>query len=151
MKIAVGADHAGLELKDHLRRYLEQQGHAVHDFGTHSPESTDYPDYAERVGRAVAGGEADRGLLVCGTGIGMAIAANKIPGIRAANCFEPYTAELAREHNDANVLTLAGRILAPPYAEATLQAFLDTDFAGGRHQRRIDKMSALDGSPAARP
>ena len=94
MKIAVGADHAGLELKDHLRRYLEQQGHAVHDFGTHSPESTDYPDYAERVGRAVAGGEADRGLLVCGTGIGMAIAANKIPGIRAANCFEPYTANL---------------------------------------------------------
>lgn len=146
MKIAVGADHAGFELKDHLRRYLEGLGHEVRDFGTSSSESTDYPDYAELVGRAVAGGEAERGLLVCGTGIGMAIAANKIPGVRAANCFEPYTVSLAREHNDANVLTLAGRILAPPYAEAILQVFLDTDFAHGRHQRRVDKMSALDGS-----
>jgi ribose 5-phosphate isomerase B len=143
MKIALGADHAGYGLKEHLRRFLEAEGHTVQDFGTRSEESTDYPDYAAAVGRAVAAGEAERGVLVCGTGIGMAMAANKIPGVRAANCFEPYTAALSREHNDANVLTVAARISAAPYAEEIVRTFLATPFAGGRHARRTGKIDQL--------
>lgn len=143
MKIALGADHAGYPLKEHLRRFLVAEGHEVTDLGTHSEESTDYPDYAAAVGRAVAGGEAERGILVCGSGIGMAIAANKISGVRAANCFDPYTTALSREHNDANVLAVAGRIAAPPYAEEIVRVFLATPFAGGRHARRTGKIDQL--------
>lgn len=146
MRIALGADHAGYPLKEHLRRHLESQGHEVEDFGTTSEASTDYPDYAGKVGRAVAEDRADRGLLVCGTGIGMAIAANKIPGVRAANCFEPLTSHMARAHNDANVLALAGRIVADAYAEEILREFLETPFEGGRHQRRVDKIHTLEPS-----
>lgn len=144
MRIALGADHAGYPLKEHLRRYLEKEGHDVEDFGTHSTESTDYPDYAGRVGRAVAEGSADRGLLVCGTGIGMAIAANKVAGVRAANCFDPFPCHMARAHNDANVLALAGRVLADAYAEEILREFLETPFEGDRHQRRVEKIHGLE-------
>ncbi len=144
MRIAVGADHAGRTLKDHLRQHLEARGHAVSDLGTHSSESTDYPDYAAAVGRAVAGGEAERGLLVCGTGVGMAMAANKVRGVRAANCNNLFTARLARAHNDANVLTLGAREVAAEHAEEILEAFLGTPFDGGRHTRRIQKIGALE-------
>jgi ribose 5-phosphate isomerase B len=144
MKIALGADHAGFALKDHLRRHLEAHGHAVSDLGTHSTESTDYPDHAAAVGRAVASGEAERGLLVCGTGVGMAMAANKVRGVRAANCNNLFTARLARAHNDANVLTLGAREVAPEHAAAILDAFLATPFEGGRHARRIQKIADLE-------
>jgi ribose 5-phosphate isomerase B len=144
MKIALGADHAGLALKDHLRAHLESQGHAVRDLGTNSSASTDYPDYAAAVGRAVAAGESERGLLVCGTGVGMAMAANKIHGVRAANCNNLFTARLARAHNDANVLTLGAREVAPQHAEAILEAFLATPFDGGRHVGRIQKIADLE-------
>ena len=144
MRLALGADHAGFELKEHLRHWLEAQGHTVSDLGTHSPDSTDYPDYAAAVAQEVARGVADRGLLVCGTGVGMAIAANKIPGIRAAALNTTYVTELARRHNDINVLALGAREVAVPLAEALTKSFLATAYEGGRHQRRIDKISQLE-------
>ncbi len=144
MKIALGADHAGLALKEYLRTYLEGLGHEVEDFGTQSEQRTDYPDYAAQVGKAVVQGQADRGLLVCGSGTGMAIAANKIPGVRAANCFDPYMTHLARAHNDVNVLALAGRVLAPAFAEVILNEFLETPFEEGRHAGRVDKIKTLE-------
>ena len=143
MKIALGADHAGYSLKEHLRDYLAAHGHEVEDFGTHSEDSTDYPDQAAAVARAVAAGAAERGVLVCGTGVGMAMAANKIHGIRAANCFDPYITTLSRSHNDANVLAVAARITAPPLAEEIVRVFLETPFAGGRHARRTGKIDQL--------
>lgn len=148
MKIALGADHAGFSLKEHLRQRLEAEGHEVEDFGTHSEASTDYPDYAGRVGRAVVEGRAERGLLVCGSGTGMAIAANKVPGVRAANCFDPFVSHMARAHNDVNVLAVAGRILAPEFAEEIVREFLQTPFEGDRHQRRVEKIQGLE-PPAA--
>ena len=144
MKVAVGSDHAGWELKEHLRGVLAAAGHEVVDYGTDSRESCDYPTFAVAVSRAVAEGGAERGLLVCGTGIGMAIAANKIAGIRAANCNDLYTARLARAHNDANVLTVGSRVVAPAQAEAIVGEFLATPYDGGRHQRRVDQLAALD-------
>jgi len=143
MRIAVGADHAGHDLKEHLREVLGGLGHQVEDLGTHSADSCDYPDFAVAVARAVAGGQADRGLLVCGTGVGMAMAANKVGGVRAANCHEIFVARLARAHNDANVLTLGARVIAPAHAEAILRAFLETAFDGGRHQGRVAKLDAI--------
>ena len=140
MKIAIGADHAGFALKERLRERLAAAGHELADFGTHSEESTDYPDYAQRVAAAVAAGEAARGLLVCGSGIGMAMAANRFRGVRAAAINDLFSARLAREHNDANVLALGSRIVAPALAEAILDLFLETAFAGGRHERRVKKM-----------
>jgi ribose 5-phosphate isomerase B len=151
MRVALGADHAGVDLKDRLRRVLEAQGHEVLDCGTQGPASTDYPDFALAVGRAVAGGEADRGVLACGTGIGMAMAANKVPGVRAANCNDLFMAGLARRHNDANVLTVGSRVVAGEHAEAIVRAFLDTAFDAGRHQQRLDKIAALDGSTPGQP
>lgn len=145
MRIAIGADHAGFNLKDHLRARLAAAGHEVIDFGTHSEASVDYPDYAAQVARAVALGEAQRGILVCGTGIGMAIGANRVRGVRAAACIDLYSARLCRQHNDANVLTLGSRIVAPALAEALVETFLETAFEGGRHARRTAK---LDGEPA---
>jgi ribose 5-phosphate isomerase B len=144
MRIALGADHAGLSLKDALRAHLEAAGHAVADLGTHGPESTDYPDWAAKVGAAVSTGEAEFGLLVCGTGVGMAMAANKVAGVRAACCNNEFLARLARQHNDANVLTLGAREIALPHAVSILDLFLGTPFEGGRHQRRIDKLAGLD-------
>ena len=144
MIIAIGADHAGFHLKEELRRHLEEAGHQVVDCGTHGTASVDYPDLAEQVARSVGRGEAERGLLVCGTGIGMAIAANKVPGIRAANCNDLFAAGLSRGHNDANVLTVGARIVATQHAMAIVDRFLEAPYDGGHHQRRIDKISALE-------
>jgi ribose 5-phosphate isomerase B len=144
MRIALAADHAGLGLKESVKRLLETRGIAYSDFGTESTESVDYPDFAARVARPVASGEFDRGILVCGSGIGMAIAANKIPGIRAAAVNDEAAARLMREHNDANVLALGERLTAPDAALRIVEVFLDTAFAGGRHQQRIDKIRKLE-------
>lgn len=144
MRVALGADHAGFELKEHLERILRAAGHEVSDLGTHSTESSDYPDAAAAVARAVAAGEAERGLLVCGTGHGMAITANKLPGVRAVACSDLYSARMVRAHNDANVLAIGSRVVGVGVAEELVRTFLDTPFEGGRHQRRVDKIRALD-------
>lgn len=147
MRIAFASDHAGFPHKDILAQMARDLGHEVLDFGPDNAEnSVDYPDFASLVGNAVASGEADRGVLVCGTGIGMAIAANKIPGVRAANILRPDFCELAREHNNANVITLSGRFIDIDVNKEILNVFLTTEFAGGRHQRRVDKMTALENS-----
>jgi ribose 5-phosphate isomerase B len=144
MRIAIGADHAGFALKQHLVATLEQLGHQVEDFGTHTDDPVDYPDICARVARAVADHSADRGVIVGGSGQGEQIAANKIATIRAALCNDLYTARMSREHNDANVLTLGGRIVGPGLADEIIRIWLDTAFAGGRHQRRVDQISQLD-------
>ncbi len=144
MKVALGSDHAGFEIKQAVGRYLTGHGIEVEDVGTFSTESVDYPDFAERVGLAVRQGRVDRGVLVCGTGIGVCIAANKVNGIRAAAPWDAETASLSRRHNDANVLCLSGRHMAEPLALEILQIWLDTPFEGGRHQRRIDKITRLE-------
>ena len=140
-RIAIGADHAGFELKEHLKKWLEKNGHAVTDCGTHSPESADYPDFAHPVAEMVEKKESDLGLLVCGSGNGVAITANKHQGIRAANCWNEDLASLAREHNDANILCLPSRFIERELAERILDRFLHSSFEGGRHARRVDKIS----------
>ena len=144
LRIAVGSDHAGFALKEKVRAYLVNRGYEVEDHGTGSAESVDYPDYAEKVAARVAAQEVNFGVVVCGTGIGVAISANKIPGIRAAPCNDTLTARMAREHNDANVLTLGGRVVDESTARKILDVWLATPFAGGRHQRRVDKIAAID-------
>ena len=144
MKIAVGADHAGFELKNQLRDALRAAGHEVHDFGTASAESTDYPDYAGLVGRAVASGEAERGVLVCGSGVGMSIAANKIRGVRAALAVNEEEVKLTRQHNNANIITFGARFIDAPAAQKLARLFLETPFDGGRHERRVRKISELE-------
>ncbi len=144
MRIALGADHAGFALKEDIKKTLADLGLTVEDFGTGSTESVDYPDFAERVARGVAGGRFDRGILVCGTGIGMAIAANKVPGIRAATVTDVEMARLSRAHNDANVLAIGGRLLDRKRALEIVRTFLETPFGGDRHQRRIDKIKGLE-------
>jgi ribose 5-phosphate isomerase B len=144
LAVALGADHAGWELKEACKAWLIDHGHQVLDFGTHSPESVDYPDYAAQVAEAVAVGKVDRGVLVCGTGIGMAITANKVPGVRAAACSDTFTARMSREHNDANVLCLGARLTSRETARDILQIWVDTPFAGDRHARRVGKISALE-------
>jgi len=151
MIVALGADHAGFALKEALKHTLDARGVAWRDYGTAGEQPVDYPDYAALVAHAVAGGEADRGILVCGSGVGMAIAANKVPGIRAAMLTDPVAAALAREHNDLNVLTLAGRLTAPGAAAAIVEAFLTTAFAGGRHERRVAKIRQLEHPPSSTP
>src|SRR5438105_12933069 len=140
MKISLGADHAGFELKQKLRARLESEGFEVHDRGTVSNNSVDYPDFAKAVGEEVAAGRADLGVLVCGSGIGMAIAANKVPGVRAANVSTEREARMSREHNNANVLTLGSRVLNQAEANTIVDAWLKASFAGGRHQRRVEKI-----------
>jgi ribose 5-phosphate isomerase B len=140
MKIAIGADHAGFELKERVRRHLEAQGHTILDFGTTSKESTDYPQYAFRVGEAVRDGAADRGVLVCDSGNGIAIAANKVEGVRAALCINPKHAEMSRRHNDANVLVLGSAILPLSEEASTVDAWFATEFEGGRHARRVGQI-----------
>jgi len=142
--VALGADHAGFPLKEDLKAWLIGRGNDVVDLGTQSAESVDYPDFAVGVGSAVTAGKADRGILVCGTGIGMAMAANKLPGVRAAACSDAFTARMSREHNDANVLALGARITSREAAIEIVELWLDTEFAGGRHARRVDKIVALD-------
>ncbi|MGH9555429.1 MAG: ribose 5-phosphate isomerase B [Terriglobales bacterium] len=150
MKVAIGADHAGFELKERIRNLLADQGIEVVDEGTHSADSVDYPDYARKVAESVARSEAQRGILVCGSGIGMAMAANKVHGIRAAHVTSEQEARLSREHNDANVLTLGARFLDDSTAQRIVQTFLDTRFVGGRHQRRVEKIAAIEREEAGK-
>lgn len=144
MKIGIASDHAGFDLKDVLCGRLRAEGWDVIDFGVDVRKSVDYPDYAEKVGAALAARRIDRGILICGTGIGMSIVANKMPGVRAALCVTTEYARLAREHNDANVLTLGGRFIAGDFAWEITQVFLRTPFLGGRHLRRVNKIKRLD-------
>ncbi len=144
MKIAIGADHAGFALKDQVRDALRQAGHEVVDVGANSAESTDYPDYAGSVAHDVISGAADRGILVCSTGVGMSIAANKVNGIRAAIAFNPDEVRLTRAHNDANIITLGARYTSPEAANEMVRIFLDTPFEGGRHARRVGKIAQLE-------
>jgi ribose 5-phosphate isomerase B len=146
MRVAIGADHAGFLLKEHLKDTLQRLGHVVDDHGTHSEEPVDYPPICIAVGRAVAEGRADRGIVIGGSGQGEQIAANKVAGVRAALCNDLYTARLSRSHNDANVLSLGGRIVAFGLADEILALWLDTTFDGGRHQRRLDQISAAERS-----
>ena len=149
-KIVLGADHAGFALKEKLRQYLVSQGYAVDDQGAASTESVDYPDYAEKVARRVASHQADWGVLVCGTGLGMAISANKVPGIRAATCNDTLSAHFARAHNDANVLTLGAGLIGPALAKQIVDAWLSTEFGGGRHAKRVEKIMAIESHAYAR-
>lgn len=144
MKIALGADHAGFELKDKIKQHLSEQGIEVQDEGTNTADSVDYPDFARKVAETVADQRATLGVLVCGTGIGMAISANKVPGIRAANCDTVFEAQMSREHNDANVLALGARILKPEAAMEIVDSWIKTNFAGGRHQRRVEKIHEIE-------
>ena len=144
MKIAIGNDHGAVELKQHLVKYLEGEGHEVVNVGTDSAASTDYPIYAARVAKRVLSGECDKGIVICGTGLGISISANKIHGVRCALCSEPVSASLARRHNDANIVALGARTIGPVMAEEIVHTFLTTGFEGGRHARRVDMIMALD-------
>jgi ribose 5-phosphate isomerase B len=144
MRIAIGSDHAGFHLKEHVKGALAALGHEVVDVGTVSPDSVDYPQFAADAARMVAVGEVDRGVLACGSGVGVAIVANKVPGIRAVNAHDPAEAEMARRHNDANVVTLSGSRLGPGQADAIVAAFLRSEFEGGRHARRVAQIGALE-------
>jgi len=144
MRIAIGADHAGYSLKETLAAYLRERGVEVLDFGTHGPDAVDYPDYARVVAEAVARGEADFGVLICGTGVGMSITANKVPGIRAAAVSDVYSAKMSRAHNDANILCLGGRVVGPGLAIEILETWLRTPFEGGRHARRLEKIRQIE-------
>jgi len=150
MRIAVGADHAGYLLKQHLRRTLERLGHDVQDFGTNSEDPVDYPPLCAAVGRAVVAGTADRGIVIGGSGQGEQIAANKVPGVRAALCNDLYTAKLSRAHNDANVLAMGGRIVAAGLAEEIVTLWLSTEFEGGRHARRLQQVADLEREAAGK-
>ena len=145
MKIAIGADHAGYEVKEQLKNYLKEKGHQVADFGTYSTASCDYPDYAFATAKAVADGHCERAILICGTGIGVSICANKVKGVRCALCHDLFTAKTCREHNDANCIAMGARIVPMDTVFAMTDAFLTTDFLGGRHQKRIDKLSKYEG------
>ncbi len=138
--IALASDHAGYDLKTRLKEDLERQGHEVLDLGAHGPESVDYPDFGHAMGQALESGRAQRGVLVCGSGIGISIAANRHPGVRAALCHDETSARLARAHNDANVLALGARLIGPEVAKSCLEVFLATDFEGGRHAKRVAKL-----------
>jgi len=145
MRIAIGADHGGFVLKTPIVAFLTEQGHDVADFGVHMAEiSVDYPDFAQPVAQAVASGQADLGILICATGIGMSIAANKVHGVRAALCHDTYSARLARQHNNSNVLCLGGRVIGPGLAVEIVAAWLSAEFEGGRHARRVDKITAME-------
>jgi ribose 5-phosphate isomerase B len=144
MKVAIGSDHAGFELKQHLVATLEADGHEVLDLGTHSDESVDYPPICAAVGRAVVAGEADRGIVLGGSGQGEQIAANKVRGVRAALCNDLYLARMSRQHNDANVLSMGGRVVAAGLADEILRLWLATDYEGGRHQARLDQIADIE-------
>lgn len=144
MKIAIGCDHVGIELKDRLMQHLKEKGIVCQDFGTYNTDRTDYPLYGEAVANAVASGECDRGLLICGTGVGISIAANKVPGIRAVVCSEPYSALLSRQHNDSNILAMGARVVGGDLALMILDAWLSGEYEGGRHQKRVDLISQIE-------
>lgn len=144
MKIAIGSDHGGLDLKESIKPFLIEQGHEVVDFGTATHDSCDYPIYGQRVGEAVSFGDCDRGIAICGTGLGISMAVNKVPGIRGALCTNEFMAEMSREHNDANVLVLGARVLGEGLAMRIVKVWLETEFAGDRHQRRIDLIHEIE-------
>jgi len=144
MKVAIGCDHAGVSMKNELVPVLDELSIDWEDFGTKDEESVDYPDFGEKVSEAVSKGDVDRGILICGTGIGMSIVANKVDGIRAALCQEDYSAKMSRLHNDANVLVLPGRIIDKEKAREIVKTWFTTDFEGGRHQRRLDKIKDIE-------
>lgn len=144
MRISIASDHGGYDLKEDLRSWLTGLGHEVEDFGCHSRESCDYADFAEPAARAVAEGKCDRGIVICTTGIGISITANKVKGIRCALCSEPVSASLTRHHNDANMLAMGAGMVGPMLAREIVTAFLTNDFDGGRHQRRVDKVMAVE-------
>ena len=144
MKIAIGCDHGGLEHKNAIVEHLKERGFEVIDFGIYEQKSVDYPEIAEKVANCIASGEAERGFLVCGTGIGMSLAANKVKGIRAAACSEHFSAKYTRLHNDSNILCLGGRVIGVGTALELVDLFVDTEFEGGRHQRRVDMITALE-------
>ena len=144
MRIAIVNDHVATELKWHIIKYLSAKGHTLVNFGTDSDERTDYPIYGKRVADAVVSGECELGILICGTGVGISLTANKVKGIRAAVCSEPYTARLTREHNNANIIAFGARVVDTAMAERIVDAFLEATFEGGRHQRRIDMIAAVE-------
>ena len=145
MKIAMGCDHGGYELKESIKKQLTDAGHEVVDCGTYSPESCDYPAFGEAAARKVAGGECERGIVICTTGIGISIAANKVKGIRCAHCADALEATLCRQHNNANMLAIGAGFTGPKLASAMVEAFLSTEFEGGRHERRVALMDAIEG------
>jgi len=142
--ISIACDHGAIALKNHLKAYLEGKGYEVKDFGTHTTDSCDYPDFAAPAAQSVANGECEKGIVLCTTGIGVSMVANKVKGIRCALCHETHSAEMTRRHNDANVLAIGAGVTGPNLAERIVDVFLTTEFEGGRHQRRIDKVMALD-------
>lgn len=143
--IAIGSDHAGFELKREIMNYLDCRGLKYKDYGTFTADSIDYPDYGEAVGRAVAGGECEKGILVCGTGVGISIAANKVKGVRCASCSECFSAEMSRKHNNANIIAMGQRVVGVGLALKIVETFLNTEFEGGRHARRVEKIMAIEG------
>lgn len=142
--IAIGSDHGGYELKKAIKKHLDEKGIEYKDFGTFSEESVDYPDYALKVAEAVASGEFDKGILLCGTGVGISIAANKVPGIRAAHVSDAFSARYSKEHNNANVLCMGGRVVGPGLAAILVDEWLNAEFQGGRHQKRLDKITEIE-------
>ncbi|MFU2158161.1 MULTISPECIES: ribose 5-phosphate isomerase B [Caldisericum] len=146
MKIAIGSDHAGFRLKEIIKNFLKTKGVDVEDFGTYTEESVDYPDYAFKVGEAVSKGDFDFGILICGTGVGMSISANKVKGIRASLCNDLYTAHASREHNNANILCMGGRVVGDEVAKEIVDVWLSSKFEGGRHERRINKIRDYENS-----
>lgn len=142
--LAIGSDHGGYNLKEEIKKYLSENGIEFKDFGTYSTESVDYPDIASKVAHAVADGQCSKGIIICGTGIGISIAANKVKGIRAALCSDVFSAKMSREHNDANILALGERVTGPGLARMIVETWLSTEFAGGRHQRRIQKITDME-------
>jgi ribose 5-phosphate isomerase B len=144
MKIVIASDHGGYVLKEHIKKYLEENNYDVEDVGTHSLESVDYPDFAQKVAEAVAQGQYDRGILICGTGLGISIAANKVRGIRAAVVSESFSAKMSRLHNNANVLALGGRVVGPDLATEIVDVWINTPFEGGRHERRVNKIMDIE-------
>lgn len=144
MKIAMGSDHGGFDLKEQIKAWLQENGHEVVDFGCHNKESCDYPDFGAAAARAVASGQCERGIVICTTGIGISITANKVKGIRCALCSDPWSAEMTRRHNDANMLAMGAGVVGPLLAQRIVEAFLSFAFGGGRHQRRVDKIMAVE-------
>ena len=144
MKIGIGNDHSALELKAEIIELLKERGHEVVDYRTYSPTVCDYPVYGEKVGRAVASGEVERGILICGTGLGISLAANKVKGVRAAVCSEPFTAKMSRAHNNCNILAFGARVVGAELAKMIVETWLDTEFEGGRHQRRVDMLMDIE-------
>lgn len=144
MKIAMGNDHTAVEMKHEIKAYVEAKGYEVIDFGTNETASCDYPEYGEKIGRAVAAGEADYGIAICGTGIGIGIAAGKVKGIRVCTCSEPYSAKLSRMHNNSNVLTFGARVIGVEMAKMIVDEWLDNSYEGGRHQRRVDQLMEIE-------